>query len=361
MVQRFIFSLILLLTLSAQIEAKSNNTPAKDVISKAIKIQADKLLQDARFSSVSIGVVKNTQSAIEHYGELTKTKGNKPTDNTLYEIASVSKTMTGLMTAYAVTDGKLSLDDNINVYINNAMAQLSTNKKPVTIRGLLTHTSGLPRSYAELGLTNKTLTRDAFLNALNQFERGKNIGRYSYSSAGTELLSFILETVYQMPFDTLLKQVLSAKAGMYNTMVNIDGEQLENFAFGYNEKGEIARAYIEPNVLWGGGGHVKSTMSDLVQYMKLQLQQKNPAITESHKKLFHVAGTDSMAYFWIASDDKKLGTYYILHGGLKGTQNWMMIFPKFNLAVSVITNSSFPQAAGLLRAVGMGIVKDLTI
>jgi hypothetical protein len=93
--------------------------------------------------------------------------------------------------------------------------------------------------------------------------------------------------------------------------------------------------------------------------MKLQLQIHDPVINESHKKLFHVSGTDYLAYFWIAADDEKLGTYYIHHGGLEGTQNWMMIFPKFNLAVSVIANSRFPQAAGLLRAAGMGIVKDL--
>ncbi|XQF93854.1 serine hydrolase [Pseudoalteromonas espejiana] len=62
-----------------------------------------------------------------------------PTDNTIYEIGSVSKTMTGLITAYAVKDGKLSLDDNINKYINNKLDKLSTKTNPVTVRQLLTH------------------------------------------------------------------------------------------------------------------------------------------------------------------------------------------------------------------------------
>jgi len=353
------FSILLFLTLTGQLQAKTSNKITHTDISNAVKIEANKLLNDSRFSSVSIGVVSDSQAITEHFGELTKTQGNTPTDNTLYEIASVSKTMTGLIAAYAVSEGKLSLDENINVYIDNSMEQLSTKQTPVTIRELVTHTSGLPRDSAELGLTSETLTRSAFLMAVNRYDPSKTKGKYNYSSVGTELLSFILETIYQTPFDTLLQQVLSSKADMHNTKVNLDELALKNFAFGYDDKNEVAIAHIEHNVLWGGSGYIKSNMSDLTKYMKLQLQQQNPVITESHKKLFHVEGTDYLAYFWIAADDEQLGTYYIHHGGLESTQNWMIIFPKYNLAVSVISNSSFEAAAGLLRSAGMNIIKKL--
>lgn len=359
MYKKITLAFISFLIFTWQVQAKDNDVTSSKYISNIVTMHANQLLKDSRFFSTSIGVVTETDSVILHFGELTRYKKNTPTDNTIYEIGSVSKTMTGLITAYAVKDGKLSLDDNINKYINNKLEKLSTEKNPVTVRQLLTHSSGLPRGYGDLGLKAETLSKTSFLKALNNVNPSENKGKYHYSSAGIELLSYILETVYQMPFDNLLQQVLSSEVNMKNTKVNLIQEQLKDFAYGYNEKGEVAKAHLTPEVLWGGSGYIKTTMSDLVKYMQLQLKEENKAIKESHKKLFHVSGKDYIAYSWIASEDESLGNYYIHHGGLEGTQNWIIVFSDLNIAVSIVTNTSFPEAAGLLRETGMTIIKNL--
>lgn len=359
MYKKITLAFILFLTFFGQVQAKNSDIISNKDISNIVTMHANQLLQDSRFVSTSIGVVTETDSVILHFGELTRHKKNTPTDNTIYEIGSVSKTMTGLITAYAVKDGKLSLDDNINKYVNNKLNKLSTEKNPVTVRQLLTHSSGLPRGYLDLGLKVETLSKTSFLKSLNNVNPSENKGKYHYSSAGIELLSYILETVYQMPFDNLLQQVLSTEANMKDTKVNLAQEQLKDVAYGYNEKGEVAKAHLTPEILWGGSGYIKTTMSDLVKYMKLQLKEENKAIKESHRRLFHVGGTDHIAYSWIAAEDENLGCYYIHHGGLEGTQNWMIIFPDRNIAVSIVTNSSFPEAAGLMRKTGMAIIKNL--
>ncbi len=328
-------------------------------IELAIKKQAEHLLQDKRFTSVSIGVVSNKKSITAHYGELTKKLGNKPTDNTIYEIGSVSKTMVGLLTAYAIEDGKLSLNENVNRYIDNQLDKVSTTSQPITIRELLTHTSGLPKGLEQLGLTEETVNKDSFINAMNKFDVSTSKGQYHYSSAGTELLSYILTQVYHKPFDKLLKQTLSERAGMLNTQVNLLKTQIPFLAHGYDDKNEIAKSHVAPDKLWGGSGFIKSPMTDLISYMKLQLQEDSPVIALSHKRLFDVADTEYLAFFWIVAKDEKLGTYLIHHGGLEGTQNWMIVFPTHNLAISVVSNSSFPEAAPLLRDVGMNIASSL--
>lgn len=344
-----------LISLSCNTYAASTQ---KDIES-AIKKQAQHLLQDNRFTSVSIGVVSDGKSITGHYGELTKKQGNKPNDQTIYEIGSVSKTMVGLLTAYAIADGKLSLNQNVNSYIDNQLDKVSTISHPITIQQLLTHTSGLPRDFEQLGLTEETVNQQSFIKAMNKFDTSTLKGQYHYSGTGTELLSYILTQVYHKPFDMLLKQTLREKAGMLNTQVDLSKTQMPFLAYGYDDKNEIAKPHITPNKLWGGRGFIKSTMPDLINYMKLQLQGDLPVIALSHQQLFDVTDTEYLAFFWIVAKDEKLGTYIIHHGGVESTQNWMIIFPTHNLAISVVSNSSFPEAQGLLRNVGMNIASAL--
>lgn len=333
--------------------------PTQKNIDFTIKKYAEHLLQDKRFTSVSIGVVSNKNSTTGHYGELTKKQNNKPTDQTLYEIGSVSKTMVGLLTAYAITEGKLSLNENINAFIDNQLDKVSAASRPISIQQLLTHTSGLPKDIEQLGLTEETLTKHAFIKAVNSVDTTRLQGQYHYSGIGTELLSYILEQIYHTPFDRLLKTTLKEKAGMLNTQINLSKAQMPLLAYGYDDKHEIAKPHIAPNKLWGGRGFIKSSMPDLIRYMKLQLREELPEIGLSHKELFKVAENDYLAFFWIVANDAKLGTYLIHHGGMESTQNWMIIFPTHELAISVVSNTSFPEAAQLLREVGMNIAASL--
>ncbi len=353
MKSKLLSALFLIVSLTCNTYATSSQ------IESAIKKQAEYLLQDKRFTSVSIGVVSDGKEVSGHYGELTRTQGNRPTDQTIYEIGSVSKTIVGLLTAYAIEEGKLSLNENINRYIDNQLDKVSTASNPITIQQLLTHTSGLPGDIAQLGFTEESVDKHSFIKALNKFDASKLKGQFHYSGIGTELLSYILTQVYHQPFDSLLKHTLEDRAGMINTQVDLSKSQMPFFAYGYDDKNEVANAHLAPNALWGGRGFIKSSMADLIRYMKLQLQADLPVIALSHERLFDINDTEHLAFFWIVAHEEKLGTYLIHHGGLEGTQNWMIIFPTHDVAISVVSNSSFPEAAQLLRDTGMNIASSL--
>lgn len=91
--------------------------PNKVKLEQQLQHDAAMLLANDQFVSLSVGVVTGNNSYTKHFGELTIDKGNQPNDETLYEIGSVSKTMVGLLTPYAVHDNKLALEENINRYI----------------------------------------------------------------------------------------------------------------------------------------------------------------------------------------------------------------------------------------------------
>ncbi len=328
----------------------------------SIQKRAAQLLQDKRFHSVSIGVYFQGQTYAGHFGELEIGMANTPDNNTLYEIGSVSKTMTGLVTAQAVLDGKLALDSDINRYLDNTLLNLSPASKPITIRDILTHHSGIPHNLADLSpnLDRSNASRDVFLDALNHPALKKTPGQFQYSNIAPELLAHILEIVYEQPFEQLLKNTLMAKAEMENTMITMSDTDFAHFAYGYNETGQKMPALTDKPKLWGAGGQVKSTMPDILKYMALQLGQLDPAVKESQKRLTPDTSLARLGYFWQQQTNQE-GTYLQHHGGLYGTQNWLILYPSYDIGISVISNVSFDGVSNGLREVADSIVDDIKL
>ena len=107
-------------------------------------MKLEDFLKDNRFNAVSITVYDNGKSFIGHYGELDKNIGNKPTNQTLYEIASVTKTMTGYLVACAINEGKVNLESVVYDILGEEFKNLKYKEEPIRIKHLITHTSGLP-------------------------------------------------------------------------------------------------------------------------------------------------------------------------------------------------------------------------
>ena len=95
---------------------------------------AEVLLKNSKAYSVSIGIVKDGKVYTKHYGEIDKGKGIKANNNTYFEIASVTKLMTGYLMAKAVLEKKIDLNDDIRMYLNGAYPNLEYQKIPVSIR-----------------------------------------------------------------------------------------------------------------------------------------------------------------------------------------------------------------------------------
>ncbi|MFK8163393.1 MAG: serine hydrolase [Lewinella sp.] len=74
---------------------------------------AEFLLENEELNAVSIGIYQNGKARKGYFGEIDPGKGNKPTDKSLFEIVSVTKTFTGMLVAKAVLDGKLSVEDDV--------------------------------------------------------------------------------------------------------------------------------------------------------------------------------------------------------------------------------------------------------
>lgn len=351
-------------------EAQNEQERVKLVIEK----HAAEFLGDSRVGAVSIGVLLKGKIYTHHEGELDPGQENKPTNQTLYQIASVTKTMTGYLVAQAVKEGKISLDDEVSRYLGSAWIEKEYDGFPVRIKHLITHTSGLPLNvkgvselYEQGGPDVYRQARDFLTNYKKEalFEELKITQltnqpgvQYGYSNVAPNLVAHILEQVYNTSFEDLLKTYIIDPAGMTDTHINLSQTDQERLANGYNDDGMLMPNFKKPIQLWGAAGRAKSKPLDMMKYATFLLDPQNEAAKMSMQQLFYDVDNIWIGYYWEMVKDEN-GLHAEHHGGLYGTQNWLLIYPQFDLAVSVITNRSFPAANQLIKQTALGIVEDL--
>ncbi|QKX06155.1 beta-lactamase family protein [Aquimarina sp. TRL1] len=363
-----ILYLILLVLNSCASQSKT------DTLTLIVDKEADTFLKDTRFNAVSIAVYYKGESYIGHYGELDKNQRNKPTDETLYEIASVTKTMTGYLVACAIEEGKIELNTPIYEILGKDYRNLIYKDEPIRMIHLITHTSGIPLNIGEVSALYQTPNFDNYSKAkeiLSTYKKQKLLADlkslelteppgkvYSYSNVAPNLVAHMLEVIYNKPFEELLKTKLFVPAKMKNSFINLDKDKQGFLANGYNEKHQLMPNFKEPINLWGAAGRVKSNSLDMLHYIKWQLNASNSIVKRSHKKLFKDVDNIWLAYFWDVIDDSN-GTHIEHHGGIYGSQNWLMIYPEHEYGISIITNSSFPEANQIIKQTANQIIEQL--
>lgn len=351
------------------------DTPAKDLETEIDEVAA-RLIEQPALHSTSIGVVYRGKEVIRHRGDMQAGKPNPPTDATLYEIGSLSKTLAGTLVAHAALEGKLSLDDDVQMYLSEPYPNLQYNGEPIRIRHLLSHTSGLPnmlperantvladftdrRTPAELNAIYAHYGKAEFFKDLHAVEIPRMPGnKYAYSSSGTELTAHILETVYKRDYESLLREFFRDSAAMTDIRIRLGDAEADRLAIGYHSDNPVATTPM-PQLPWGASGNVKATVPDMMKYLKYQLAD-GPVVKQSHRTLVKFDSEFSIGHFWnIVAGDRLKGVYYAHHGGVPRSQCYIYIVPKYDLGIFIITNQSGDQTANAMEAAIDTLIKGI--
>ncbi len=351
---------------TAQAAVKPDTIDVREVMAEA----SASMLSQADINAVSIGVYVNNKSYTAHYGELIKGSGVAPNDDTIYEIGSSGKTVTGALVAKAVTEGKLSLSDKVTDFLPQGYANLSVDKAALKISHLLTHTGGTPNILPielEQAITDfanpktpyrmneilASYSKEQFLADLKDLRLSSKPGaQYQYSSAGTELLAYVIEQVYKKDFEAILADFLG-NLGLQNTKVALEADELSRLAPGYHLDSSTTVPSMK-KLPWGAGGSIKSTVPDMLRFIQFQLDGSNAVSQESQRVLYRGERNRKLAYQWNVSDDPSLGPYLIHHGGVPSAQNYLLVAPEKNVGVFIITNQSgLNTPAALEKALNM--------
>lgn len=344
----------------------SENVPTKELGAEIDEVAAT-LIEQPLLHSTSIGVVYRGKEFIRHRGDMEAGKPGPPTDATLYEIGSLSKTLAGTLMANAVLERKLGLDDDVRMYLDGDYPNLQYKGDPIRIRHLLSHTSGLPnmlperantvladftdqRTPSELNAVYARYGKADFFKDLHAVQILRAPGKeYAYSSSGTELVAHILEVVYQSDYESLLRRFLRDSAAMTDVRIRLSDAEAGRLAVGYHSDNALPTTPM-PQLPWGASGNVKATVPEMVKYLEYQLAN-GPVVAESHRSLVVFDPEFSIGYFWnIVSGDRLKGVYYAHHGGVPRSQCYIYILPKYDLGIFVITNQSGDQTARAMEA-----------
>ncbi len=145
---------------------------------------------------------------------------------TIFSICSVSKLFTSIAVMQLRDAGKLNLDDPVEKHLPwFDIQQTYTDAPPATVRGLLTHSSGLPRESPFPYWTDPTFpfpTREAMMERVSSQSTLYPTDRYfEYSNFGMALLGEIVSAASGMPYDSYVRQRILEPLGMTNTTTDI--------------------------------------------------------------------------------------------------------------------------------------------
>jgi CubicO group peptidase (beta-lactamase class C family) len=310
--------------------------------------------------AVALVATKDSVLHISAVGESDLASGRKMKTDHIFWIASMSKPMTSVAVAMLADDGKLSFDDPVEKYLPEfrdmwvAGEPTATQRvlvkaaRPITLRDLMTHTSGL----GEYRVTDPHWSLAAMIKVLAReplrFQPGT---RWSYSTAGMDTLGRVVEVVSGMPYDKFLQTRLFDPLGMKDTTFWISPAQEKRFV-----PPVISRAgKLEPTpiaYMYGGavtdherpplgGAGLFSTAEDVTKFYQMMLNHgafnghqilKPETVAEMTRKqtgdLKARAGMPWGLGFCVVEDPAQMESNKTLspgafgHGGAFGTQSW---------------------------------------
>ncbi|MEP7038244.1 MAG: serine hydrolase domain-containing protein [Acidobacteriota bacterium] len=323
-----------------------------DEVDKYVRAQ----IAEQHIPGAAIAIIKNGKVIkIEGYG-LASIEFNAPvTTETVFEIGSVSKQITAAAVMLLVEDGKINLDDKISKYLPNTPEAW----KDVSVRNLLTHTSGV-KSYTSLGgfeLSKRYKVND-FIKELSpqllDFEPGS---AYKYSNSGYSLLGYIIEAASGKNYWEFLQTRIFNPLKM-NSTANRDPQFIiKHRAAGYEwENGKfVGRDYNLTDLF--SAGAIVSTISDMAKWdiaLRDETLLKNESKAQIWKPFTLTGGKENPYGFgWNVGEFR--GQKLLSHGGqTAGFAANISRYLDSNLDVIVLTNLG---TQGLGSAIARGIAK----
>ncbi|WP_434178469.1 serine hydrolase [Bacillus stercoris] len=209
------------------------------------------------------------------YGYADKEKKIPVTKDTVFQIASVSKTFTALAVMQQVDKGKLKLDQDVQKYLGGLKIPNQTGK-PLTLFDMLTYTSGV--DFPDLTnitgpeyINNNIPMKEFFSKHMPTVIRPPGEA-YTYDNVSFALAGFAVENVTSTSFSKYMEKNIFKPLNMKSTSMSFTPDLLERMATHYGPTGD-------PIPTSGSGlrdtpqGGILSTAEDMSKYMIMQLQK----------------------------------------------------------------------------------------
>ncbi|WP_299272504.1 serine hydrolase [uncultured Psychroserpens sp.] len=256
------FAALMLLAVSTNSEFKKLKCKTEVVYQTAIPKQGDSyetalekanlldLMKHYGVPGISFAIIKDGKLEwSKGYGHLQKGKEVEVNEETMFSVGSVSKVGAAVVILKLVSEGKLDLDTNVNNYLRSWKIEDNnyTLKKPVTLRTIMSHTSGLTvHGFADYLPHERLPTTVEILEGKYPAKNGPvyvnfPVGsRYRYSGGGTTVEQLLIEDVTKLTFHKATKDLLFTPLKMNRSSYqNPLPEDFGNIAKAHNSNGNV--------------------------------------------------------------------------------------------------------------------------
>lgn len=238
--------------------------PTDQQIGAVVKDAVLPVMKQQHIPGMAVAVTLNGKAHYFSYGVASKETGSAVTENTLFEIGSVSKTFTATLAAYAQASGKLSLADSASHILPSLRGSAFDH---ISVLQLGTYTAGgLP-----LQFPGESDAADKMLGYFKHWKPAYPAGSHrQYSNPSLGLFGYLAAHSMGQPFDVAMEKTLLPKFGLQHTFLNVPPEHMSRYAQGYNKEDKPVR--VGPGALDSEAYGVKTSAADLLRYVEANMK-----------------------------------------------------------------------------------------
>ncbi len=331
--------------------AQATNTLAPDLASK-VEEAVKQTIDRTGVPGASVGVVQNGRIVyVAAFGQARLSPPLAASPDMRYAIGSISKQFTAACILLLAEAGKLTLDDPVGKYFPEL-----TRANEVTLRNLLTHTSGY-QDYAPQDYTIPAWTKPTSAQAIIHEWATKPLDfdpgtQYQYSNTNFNIVGLIVEKVSGEPFWSFLSKRVLVPLGMTKTIdLDTQHDQLEPTGYFRNALGPLRPALLEAPGWYFADGEMAMPVGDLLTW-DISLMNRTvlqPASYTSMETEMQLKNGQGARYGLGVSLSMRDGHRVVSHGGeVGGFVASNTVFPDDKIAVAVLTNQEASPAAGAI-------------
>ena len=271
------------------------------------------------------------------------------TDETLFQIGSVTKTVTATAIMRLVEQGKLDLDARVRDYLPDFRVVDEVATGQVKLRQLLTHVGGWWGDvFTDTGIGDDAAEK--YVQGMAEFEQLAPLGTvFSYNNAAFCVAGRVIEVVTETTFEQAIHDLIFKPLGMQDSYFFPHQAMLQRFAVGHQEATDddqvkVLSPWAIPRGMNAAGG-ISCHIQDLLRYGAYHLGTGSPLLRNASLKEMHRPQVPINSYMgsvglaWIMNEfaGKKL----IWHnGGTNGQNSVLTLVPEMGLALGMMTNGN---------------------
>jgi beta-lactamase class C len=244
---------------AAHADERAERNRVERVVSEAIR----PLMESNNVPGMAVAVTVDGKRYFFNYGVASKEGRQKVSENTIFEIGSVSKTFTGTLAAYAQARGALSLSDPASKHLP---ALAGSRFDSITLLELGTYTAGgLPLQFPD-GVGDQ----DGMIAYLKGWRPAYPPGAQRvYSNPSIGLFGYLAARSLGEPFDDLMEKTLFPAFGLTSTYIRVPPSRMGDYAYGYSKDDKPVR--VTPGIRGSEAYGVKTTTADMVRYVEANM------------------------------------------------------------------------------------------